>query len=217
MPIRCPVPIRILSQAEFGALSYGVMADVFAIRNELGRFFDEVIYKKALATRRSDVELEVPIEISFKEFSKRYFLDALVARGGLFEFKATETLSARHKAQLLHYLFLLELRHGLQVNVRPESLEREFVNATMTLEARRAFRVETGAWNRTLPGVEAGREILLALVADWGTGLELGLYEEALTYFLGGEARVLRRVQVQLDGRSLGEQWLRFAGDEVAF
>ena len=46
MPIHCPVPTRLLSQEEFGALSYEVMADVFAIRNELGRFFDEVIYSQ---------------------------------------------------------------------------------------------------------------------------------------------------------------------------
>ena len=144
MPIHCPVPTRLLSQEEFGALSYEVMADVFAIRNELGRFFDEAIYKQALAAHRPDVELEVPVDISFKDFSKRYFLDALVARGRLFEFKAVETLSPRHKAQLLHY-------------------------------------------------------------------------QEALTHFMGGEARVLRRVPVQLDGLSLGEQLLRFAADGVVF
>ena len=193
------------------------MADVFAIRNELGRFFDEVIYKQALAARRPDVELEVPVDISFKDFSKRYFLDALVARGGLIEFKASETLSPRHKAQLLHYLFLLELRHGLLVNMRPENVEREFVNATMSRAERLAFRVETSAWTKTLPGAEAVREILLALLADWGTALELALYEEALTHFMGGEARVLRRVPVQLDGLSLGEQLLRFVADGVVF
>ena len=127
MPIHCPVPTRLLSQEEFGALSYEVMADVFAIRNELGRFFDEAIYKQALAARRPDVELEVPVDISFKDFSKRYFLDALVARGRLFEFKAVERLSPRHKAQLLHGncsgRFHALRQEGMAVESEPEVFE----------------------------------------------------------------------------------------------
>ena len=87
----------------------------------------------------------------------------------------------------------------------------------MTRLERLAFRVETGAWNKALPGAEAVNEILAALLADWGTGLELALYDEALTHFAGGEARVLRRVPVRLDGRPLGEQLLRFAADDVVF
>ena len=43
-------PVRRLSQDEFGELSYAVMAHVFEIHNEFGRFFDERIYKRELAS-----------------------------------------------------------------------------------------------------------------------------------------------------------------------
>ena len=48
MPVTLAVPIRRLSQAEFGEFSYEVMRHVFAIHNDLGRFFDEAIYKSEL-------------------------------------------------------------------------------------------------------------------------------------------------------------------------
>ena len=43
MPITTRIPIRRLSQAEFGDIAYEVMLHVFAIHNEIGRFFDEKI------------------------------------------------------------------------------------------------------------------------------------------------------------------------------
>src|ERR1700719_3854302 len=112
MPITLSVPMRRLSQLEFGALSFEVMRHVFAIHNEIGRFFDEKIYKRALADRLPGVRLEEPIDISFDSFQRRYFIDVLVGAGGLFEFKAAESLAGRHRAQLLQYLLLCGLAHG---------------------------------------------------------------------------------------------------------
>jgi hypothetical protein len=66
MPITPQHTYKPLSQAEFGPLSYEVFADVIAIRQELGRFFDEKHYKKALAQHRKDVILEAPILVSIK-------------------------------------------------------------------------------------------------------------------------------------------------------
>src|SRR5437016_13484833 len=100
MPISLNVPIRRISQHEFGALAFEVMRHVFAIHNEIGRFFDEKIYKRELARRLPEVRLEVPLDLTFDSFHKRYFLDMLVGDGGIFEFKAVETLSPRHRAQL---------------------------------------------------------------------------------------------------------------------
>jgi PD-(D/E)XK nuclease superfamily len=90
MPITCQQSLNSLSREEFGRLSYDLMADVFAIRNELGRFFDEKHYKQALALRRQDVILEVPVRVNHQTFSKTYFLDVLLATGAIIEFKATE-------------------------------------------------------------------------------------------------------------------------------
>jgi GxxExxY protein len=118
MPIRCRIPLRRYTQQEFGDLSYEVLREVFAIHNQMGRFFDEKIYKAALAARRDDVLLEEPIEVSFRSFTKQYFLDVLVAGGGLFEFKAVERLIGRHRSQLLNYLLLTGLKHGMLISVQ---------------------------------------------------------------------------------------------------
>ena len=74
------------------------MRDVFAIHNELGRIFEEDIYKRALAVRRHDVRLEEPIDVTIRTFTKQYSMDVLVAGGGLFEFKAVDYFVPRHRA-----------------------------------------------------------------------------------------------------------------------
>jgi GxxExxY protein len=102
MPIKTRIPIRPISQPEFRDVSFEVMRHVFAIHNELGRFFDEKIYKRELAHRLPGVHLEEPVDVTFDSFQKKYFIDVLVGDGALFEFKAAETLAGRHRAQLLH-------------------------------------------------------------------------------------------------------------------
>ena len=87
MPITLRTPIRCLTQAEFGELAHSVMGCVFQIHRDMGRFFDEKIYKRELAHRRSGVQLEVPIEIAHATFRKIQYLDVLVDGGGPFEFK----------------------------------------------------------------------------------------------------------------------------------
>ena len=74
MPISCRIPLRRLNQEEFGELSYEVLHEVFAIHNEMGRFFEEGIYKRGLAVRRDDVRLEEPIDATFRSFTKQYFI-----------------------------------------------------------------------------------------------------------------------------------------------
>jgi len=217
MPITCQQALRPLSREEFGRLSYDLMADVLAIRNELGRFFDEKHYKQALALRRQDVILEVPVCASHQTFSKTYFLDALFAEGAILEFKAAEALTRRHKAQLLHYQMLLDLEHGLLINVRPERVVKEFVNCALRRRDRLDFRISATDWREGVPGGYHFRSVLTELLQDWGTSLDLNLYEEALTHLLGGESRVLRFVKVRLDGAELGQQMFRLAADQVAF
>ena len=61
------------------------------------------------------------------------------------------------------------------------------------------------------------RELLLEFLADWGSGLELPLYEDALTHFLGGESVAIRPVSVLLNTIELGPQPFRHAAEDVAF
>ena len=217
MPIIVKRPTRRMSQAEFGDLAYEVMRTVFAIRDELGRFFDEKIYKRELAHRFPGVQIEVPVEVSHATFTRLYFLDVLVNEGAVFEFKTVETLTPRHEAQLLHYLLLAELPHGKLINLQPEAIKQKFVNTTLHLHDRVRFEIEQSGWDAQVGAASLFHDVLVALLRDWGTGLDLSLYDDALVHFLGGEMEAVRDVDVQLGGHSLGQQKMRLAADGVAF
>ena len=125
MPIQVGATTRRLDQIEFGGIAYDVMGCVFEIHNEFGRFFDEKIYKWELNRRCPGVQLEVPIEVTFESFRKLYYLDALVEGGAAFEFKTVESLTDRHRSQLLHYLLMADLSHGKLVNLRTEQVQHD--------------------------------------------------------------------------------------------
>lgn len=142
MPTTLPCPIRRLSQREFGELAFEVMRHVYAIHNEIGRFFDENIYKRERARRVGDVRLEAPVVVTFDSFQKRYFLDVLVSDAGVFEFKASQALAPSHRAQLLQYLLLCDVAHGKVINVRPKTVQHEFVNTHWRHADRIRFDVQ---------------------------------------------------------------------------
>ena len=92
---------------------------VFAVHNELGRYFDEDIYRDEIARRDPDVRPEVLIEVTFRDFRKPYFMDLLASGGLVFELKTVEKLVHRHRSQLLNYLLLTGLPHGKLVKLHP--------------------------------------------------------------------------------------------------
>src|SRR5207302_1208986 len=71
-------------------------------------------------------------------------------------------------------------------------------------------------WNAALPGAARLRDVLTALLRDLGTGLEIALYEEAVTHFFGGPAQVEADVAVEIDGRRIGHQRFRLIAPGVA-
>jgi GxxExxY protein len=217
MPINHPTPLRCLSQDEFRELAFTVKGIVIDIHRDFGRFFDERVYKLELARRIPGVRLEVPVDVRHLDFTKRYFLDVLVGEGGLFEFKAAETFSPRHRAQLIHYLMLCGLEHGMLLTTRADRLETEFVNSFFPLQQRVKFQIDTLHWEATSPGATRLEEITRELLADWGAGLDVCLYQEAITHFLGGETEVVRPAQVTAAGVRLTEQKVRLVADGVAF
>lgn len=217
MPIICRHSLTQLSYKDFASLSYELVGDVLEVRKELGRFFDEKHYKRALALRRNDVTLEVPVVVSYQTFEKTYFLDVLFASGAIIEFEATESLTSSHKAQLIHYQMLVGLEHGMLINVRPEQVVREYVNCPLSNPERFRFQILTSDWDESVPGAKLFASVLAQILADWGSCLGLSLYENALTHFLGGEEQVLRPVMVHLDGVELGQQRLRLAAERVTF
>ncbi|MCL4201032.1 MAG: hypothetical protein KJ000_00960 [Pirellulaceae bacterium] len=93
MPVVVHADVRRPSQEEFAEISYDVMHHLFAIHNEFGRFLREEIYKQELAARRAGLQLEVPIDVSFGRFVKRYEIDLLADQSAVFELKTVEALA----------------------------------------------------------------------------------------------------------------------------
>lgn len=217
MPIHQPIPTIRPTQAEFGELAYEVMNHVYAIHNEFGRFFDEAVYKNELADRMPGLERELPVTVSHQTFSKPYRLDVLAHRRGIFEFKAVENIVSRHRSQTFNYLLLFDLPHGKIINMRPESVEDEFVNCHTRLADLRHPSLITKAYDNSLPGAEFFHDTLRDLLHDWGAGLELTLYDEALTHFLGGEDQALVPVPVIGSHGHLHDQKMRLLAPDVAF
>ncbi|HEY2251797.1 MAG TPA: GxxExxY protein [Planctomycetaceae bacterium] len=217
MPVKLRIPIRRFSQQEFAELSFEVMRHVFSMHNEIGRLFGESIYKQELAHRVPGIRLEEPIEISFDSFRKTCFVDVLVGDGGIFEFKAVESLTGAHRAQLLQYLMLCDVTHGKLINIRTENVEHEFVNTSLTRADRMGFRIEDASWNLNLSATRQLQDFLVPLLRDLGTGLGIPLYEEAVEHCFGGEAQVRSEVGVRISGHSLGNQRFRLIGPDIAF
>lgn len=206
-----------LSQQEFAEVAYGVMAEVFTLHRELGRLFNEKVYKNALLARIENIQSEVAINVSFRDFRKLYFMDVVASGGAVFELKAVKALHGRHRGQLLNYLLLAELEHGKLVNLRPERVEHEFVNATQTHAERIKFEIDDSMWQATAGFGSAEKSLLEELLCDWGTGLERVLYEEAFIHFCGGAEQVFGEIDVILDQASLARQTVALCAPRIAF
>lgn len=89
---------------------------------------------------------ERPIEVTYPDFSKTYYIDMLVDGSALYELKTASTRVAEHRGQALQYLLLAGLNHGKLINLRPPSVEHEFVSTKLTNEKRRQFRVREEQW-----------------------------------------------------------------------
>ena len=81
---------------------------------------------------------------------------------------------------------------GKMINFGGEVVEHEFVNCHETTEHRRSFRVNLSRWSLVTTDAQNFQTMVLDLLRDWGTGLDQGLYHEAITHFLGGSQFVRR-------------------------
>jgi len=217
MPIHPPPRLRRLDDAVFKQTAYEVMQEVFKLHNTIGCLFDEAIYKRALAARIEGARVEVPINLTFRDYRKTLYLDLLVADGAIFEFKAAERIHERHRAQLMNYLYLLELPHGKLINLRPETVDHEFVNATIPRSQRISFRVKDEAFMQR-PGLAyCFCDLFTEILRDWGTCLDVLLYEEALLHIFGGSQTVARPVEIRIAGTPVGNQKLNLLCDNTSF
>ena len=198
------------------------MRIIFDLHNQFGRFFDESLYKAEIAARWINAgfgtaEREVRIIAKHGTFRKDYLMDVLFNSGLMLEAKTAEVFTPNHRMYGLNYLFLTGMQHGRLVNLRPERVQHEFLSTRLTSERRHQFTIETSDWKCLNSESSLLRDILIDLLNDWGAFLEIGLYKEAVTHFLGGAEKVIRFVPVLSAGKTIGEQKLHLLDADIVF
>jgi GxxExxY protein len=221
MPIECGFKLERIGQEQFHALDRDVMRHVFDIHNSIGRFCDERIYQEELARRCCamglSVEREAHLKVIYRDFSKSYYMDMLIERGGLYELKAVAGLDDSHEKQTINYLLLASLKHGKLVNMRPSSVEYHFVSTTLNHEDRREFQLITERFSEETSDDQSFRKILAALLGDWGAFLDANLYREAMLHFFDGLDIGLQPIDIVVDGQIVGAQKMCVLDDETVW
>lgn len=222
MPIIVPRNLRRLEQDEFRSLDYSIMRLAFDCQNELGRLCDEEAYQRDLAARVvkagfGTARLEEPIEVIHENFLKRYEIDLIIADGLFYETKAVAALMGEHQRQLLTYLMLCDQPRGKLVNFRATRVDDEFINCPLRMADRLQFQFHVDRWQSLSDRCDWLRDLLNRLLGDWGAFLEINLYVDAITHFLGGEPLVLRQIPLSRAGIPLGLQQFHLLTNDIAF
>ena len=111
-----------MNEADYNNLSSHIIHSVIEVHKALGPGLLEGIYEDALLYELREnglsVKQQVPIDIRYKklELKNGYFADIIVEEKIILELKATEHIQPIHKAQLLSYLKLTDLKLGLLIN-----------------------------------------------------------------------------------------------------
>ena len=218
MPIETDIPLRPISQSEFGKVAFEVVGHAFDIQKQLGHKFNESVYRAILnhilAQRSKE---EVRIRLIHAGFEKSYFMDLVVDFGCPFELKVVPQLHARHRAQLIQYLMLTGLQHGKLINFGGEKVQHEFVNCHESTEHRRSFQVDVDRWSNKSEIARRFHELVVDLLRDWGTGLDRALYDEAITHLLGGGDTVRGQIEILWNGSRIGRQNANLITSDTTF
>lgn len=222
MPIEVQTQVKVFDQEQFHALASQILMQAFAVQNDFGRFLNEELAKREIASRCAEigilpVEREVRVRVSYEGFAKDYAMDLLFASGLMCEVKTVEIATPVHRAQALNYLLLCGMNHGLLLNLRTEKVEHEFISTRLTPERRKRFSVVENRWNQVNAESAFFKQKTIELLKDWGVFLDVNLYREALVFFLGGASEVLKPVEIFSGNRCVGTQDFKLLTPEVAF
>lgn len=209
MPIILPHPVEALSEQAFHKLDYSVMALAFEAHNQLGRFYDEQIYRNKLKQKCLDngfeTECEVEIRLTHENYSKSLFIDLLI-NGSVYELKAIKSIQDPQRIQTLDYVFATNTRHGKIINFRPTSVEHEFVSTTLNHGTRTLFHIQDSLWNEYSENARKLRNLMVDILNDWGAFFDTHLYEEALIHLLGGDQEIIRSIEITNENQLLDHQ-----------
>jgi hypothetical protein len=103
------------------------------------------------------------------------------------------------------------------INFRPTKVQGRTHATSLTEEDRRRFHFDSIRWQDLSSPCRELRETMYHLLADWVACLNLGLYEQALTHFCGGDTQVIQRLPLNCKGTSLGTQRFQIHSPGIAF
>jgi len=220
MPIKCKFQANPISESDFYSLDYEVMAIAFSIHNDMGRFWGEEIYQNELAYRCqkagfNNVATEVPIQLSFNDFEKYFYIDLLI-NSAVYEIKTAQALSGEHQKQTINYLLLTGLNHGKLINMRPQSVQHRFVSTKITREKRYDFTIDDRQWREFDEDSIWLKQMFTSLLNEWGAFLTIDLFYEAIEHFRGGKEMVIKEIDGMDGSRSPGKQKAHLLNSEIA-
>lgn len=213
MPLKPTAMVQIKTEEEFREIDYRVMGKAFEIHNELGPCFDELVYKNELALRLAEIGIcaarEFAVDLLFQTFSKRIFIDLFVESGIVYEIKTAAAFAPAHRGQALNYLFVTGTRHGKLINFRGAKVDGEYISTSLDHMNRQDVLVRNEEWNVIDSLDDQWRQLVIALIADWGSGLNLEWYREALGEIMGGLSRTATEIPLVSKGRQIGSHSVR--------
>ncbi len=198
------------------------MGMAFSIHRELGRLWSEAIYQNELAYRcqkagLEGVAIEVPIEVSYQDFQKMFYVDLLINDAVIYELKTVQTLTGEHHQQTLTYLLLLGVQHGKLINLRPSSVEFRFVSTKLTPGKRYNYTIEDAHWLQLDEDSIWLKKLVVSLLKEWGAFLDTSLFYDAIEHFRGGKENVVKKIEVTDGARVLGTQQVHLINSETGF
>jgi GxxExxY protein len=116
-------------------LSYQIMGVLFGVHRQLGSRYQEKYYQRAvaLAFDKNNIKYEKELKVDLVFDNKiigKYFLDFLVEKQIVVELKAVNKFISEDIKQVLGYLKAKNLKLGILVNFRANSLQyRRILNS----------------------------------------------------------------------------------------
>jgi len=222
MPITHNIEVKHISDTAFHSIDFDIMAMAFSIQKDLGRFLNEKIYQHELACRCKDngydnIETEVPIQVSYRDFNKIYYVDLLVDNAVAYELKAVKSLSGEHHTQTLNYLFLLGIQRGKIINMNTASVQHRFISTKITRSKRFHFSINDYAWYDLDEDSIWLKQLMIDLINEWGTHLDFHLFYEAIYHFRGGKENVVQQIEIKHKSNVLGLQKVHLLNSEIGF
>ena len=221
MPISTSVPINHIDKAAFHRIDEMVTVLALDIQRDSKRMIDGNLYQTELADRIQQaghaVERNVRVTASFDDYHKEYRIDLIVAGNVVVKAKTAIRLTRQHKAQLTNSVFLTNANHGTLLNFGAENLEHHSISTSRNESSRKKITCTSMDWKILTPTCRIFHDALCRVLCDWGSGLDVAVYRDAVLHFLGRNETMARDVEMTPDQRPMGRRKMHLLTKDLAF